>query len=157
MPVKRNFQFLLIAVFIFSALSAAADSPPFGDGGAALQSVLDDITVGPTPGSSSIDVTQDALADANDSYWKLNASSGIVNFIAEVTVNADTNTFGIYELTNPANRVQIYAGGDGPGTQRFVKISADGSVFINFVDTGIDFPRINKYDLLTSNLKTSMS
>jgi len=55
-------------VVLLSASLAAADpgAGAFGDGGAALQGVLDGFTVAPVAGDSSVDVTADALADVLD-------------------------------------------------------------------------------------------
>ncbi|MCP4113944.1 MAG: DUF4114 domain-containing protein [Desulfobacteraceae bacterium] len=127
----------LLSVFL---MSMSAMAVPFGDGGASLQSALNNITLGPNPGVSSTNVLTDYLPDPVDSYWSVHASGGSVNtLIVEIAAWADDNAFGIYDRNNPMNRVQIFAGGAMGGSQALMSILADGSVYINFSDTGIDF------------------
>jgi len=118
---------------------ALADSPPFGDGGAALQGVLNNIT-SPYPGTSSVNVTTDALADNLDSYWMVGGSGGSVStVIIELAAFAAGNTFGVYDAANPGSMVQLFAGAATTGSQVVLSIGLDGSVFVNFADTGINF------------------
>jgi len=108
-----------------------------------LQQVFDDITVA-TPsnpsGDSNIDVTADYIADIADSYWSIGATGGsVATLIIEIAGYANLNTFGIYDMANPANFVTIFNGAAGQGDQAIVSILADGSVKLNFTDTGVDF------------------
>ena len=128
---------------------ALADSPPFGDGGVALQGVLDDITVvtlaNPT-GDSSVDVTTDALSDDLDSYWAIGGSGASVStIIIELAGFANQNVFGVYDRNDATNTVQLFNGLAGQGDQVAVGIAADGSVLINFADTGVDFGSGNNF------------
>ncbi len=103
--------------------------------GDALQTVLDDITVG---GSSGINVQTDQII--NDEVWSISAASGSVStLVIEQTGFADTNGFGIYDISNPANYVELMDGPSGPGTQTLVNIMADGQVRVNLTDTGTFF------------------
>jgi hypothetical protein len=98
--------------------------------------VLDSITVNPA-GDSSIDETQPL---ANDIHWSITGSGGsLATIVIELAGFADDNTFGLYDAANSANAVQVFAGADGPGAQAVVSILLDGSVRVNFVDSGIDF------------------
>ncbi|WP_286817218.1 DUF4114 domain-containing protein [Desulfobacter sp. UBA2225] len=107
--------------------------------GAALQGVLDGITKDPI-GNSSIDVTTDYITEGLDDYWAIAGSGGSISTIViELAGYAGSNTFGIYDAANSANFVQIFAGADAAGAQKQVSILGDGSVFVNFADTGIDF------------------
>jgi hypothetical protein len=112
----------------------------FGDGGASLQGVFDNMTIGPNPGDSSINVLTDALDDTLDSYWAINGLGGSIDtLVIELAAWYSLNTFGIYDEANPMNRVQIFGGGQTTGSQALLSIMADGSVHVNFGDTGIDF------------------
>jgi hypothetical protein len=109
----------------------------FGDGGTSLQGVLDGITVAPVAGVSSVDVVNDQLG--NDELWEITGAGGsVATVIVELAGYADTNGFGIYDPVSGLS-VSIFAGADGAGDQAVISIKADGSVHLNFADTGIDF------------------
>jgi hypothetical protein len=52
---------------------------------------------------------------------------------------APTNTFGVYDMSNPANMVQLYAGGAPVGTQETLSIDNLGKVYLNGAFTGKTF------------------
>ncbi len=117
--------------------AAPAGAVSFGDAGASLQSVLDGITVG---SSSSIDVTTDAVSDAEDSAWSVTASGGAVStLIIELAGLETTNVFGVYDAADPTKQVMVFDGAATAGAQSVLSIKDDGSVFVNLVDTGVDF------------------
>lgn len=126
--------FLILPVFL---VAGSAIALPFGDGGSALQGVLDNITVGPDAGNSSVDVATDYIADINDSYWSVTGTGASVStMIIELADFADHNIFGVYS----GNKyVELFSGDKGPGAQALLSIKADGSVYVNFSDTGVDF------------------
>jgi hypothetical protein len=102
---------------------------------ASLQSVVDGITVG---GSSSVDVENDMVT--NDGLWSISASGGsFATFVVELAGLAATNEIGIYDASDVNKRVTLFSGADGAGDSKLMSIHADGSVFKNFVDTGINF------------------
>ena len=124
----------MMLTLALTAASAMAVPFTFGDGGASLQGILDDITVS---GPSSVDVTTDSLADSLDSYWGITASGGsVATLIIELAGFDDSNIFGVY---NYGVYVPLFAGADGEGDQVTLTIKADGSVLVNQVDTGVDF------------------
>jgi hypothetical protein len=134
----KRFLFMFVVCALASAPSLA--SPTLAGGGAALQGVLDNITVGPNPGVSSVDVNTDHLSDGMDSYWSITGSGGsVATLIIELAGFAGNNKFGIYDAANSAKRVQVFDGAAGAGAQAIVSIKADGSVHVNFGDTGVDF------------------
>ena len=132
-------KILILAVFATTlALATNASAVVFGDGGAALQGVFDSITVGPVAGSSSIDVNADQAS--YDETWSITGAGGSVStIIVELAGFANGNTFGVYDIFAPGSMVQIFAGANVAGDQAILSIHADGSVFVNFADTGIDF------------------
>jgi len=108
----------------------------FGESGVALQSQLDSITVG---GPSSVDVTTDALSDFLLAH---NGNGGfLTTMIVEMTGgSAFDNTFGVYDPADETNYVELFGGSDEPGAQVLLSVLADGSIIVNFNDTGTDFP-----------------
>ena len=119
---------------LFVAGSAMAVPFTFDDGGAALQGVLNDITI---DGDSSVDVANDALSDTGDSYWNITASGGsVATMIIELAGFASQNKFGVY---NGTDYVELFAGASVAGDQVLLSIKADGSVLVNLTDTGVDF------------------
>jgi len=105
---------------------------------ASLQDIFDGITTG---GSSSVTANTDCLADANDSIWSVSGSglSGLT-MIIEIAGQSGTNTFGIYDTTDSSNKVELFDGAAGAGSQVVMSIKSDGSVVLNVNnDTGIDF------------------
>ncbi len=129
--------FLLGIVATFLVAGSAMASPFGADNGVELQGILDNITTAPTAGASSIDVTTDMLSDASDSYWSVGATGGSVStMIIEVAGFAQNNMFGIY---NSGQYVQLFNGSATNGDQALLSIKEDGSVYVNFADTGVDF------------------
>jgi hypothetical protein len=107
---------------------------------ATLQQVLDGITVGPTLGVSSVNVTTDMITEGSDSYWAVTGTgTSASTLIVELAGYAPTNKFGIYDMANPANMVQIFDGAASAGAKAAISIQADGSILVNFVDTGSNF------------------
>ena len=136
-------KLILISILLgLIATPVLANPAVFGDGGVALQGVLDGITLAPVAGSSSVNVLTDDLADNIDSYWSITATGQTATtLIIELAQFAGTNTFGIYDASSPVNKVQVFAGAATAGAQAVVSIKLDGSVFLNAADTGIDFAK----------------
>ena len=129
-------------ILLFASVSMATFINPVSwDGpGKELQAVLDGLLVTPPPPSlvNASGAVNDALA--NDAIWAVQSSGGAVStFIIQLTAYSPTESFGIFDATNAAKKVQLFAGGAVPGSQTLLGIFLDGSIFINNVDTGIDF------------------
>ena len=102
-----------------------------------LQTIFDELTVG---GDSSVDVKTDYIPDEFDSYWQSTASgASIATMILELAGYAGTNVFGIYDKADPTKRVALFGGSAVGGDQTALSIKADGSVWVGFADTGVDF------------------
>ena len=126
----------LIFTLMVCALMAtpAVANPTFGDGGAGLQAELDFITVA---GPSSVTAATDAIPDLMDSYWSITATGGSAStIVVEVAAWAADNTFGVY---NGGQYVQLFAGANVAGDTALLSVKADGSVYVNTFDTGVDF------------------
>lgn len=138
--MKKTTTIILSGVLFLAMVCNANAGVTFGDGGASLQGILNDITVNPA-GNSSVNVTADALSDTADSYWSLTATGGSIStLIIELAGFADNNKFGIYDKSDPSKQVQLFGGSAGSGDMAMVSIRADGSVWVNlFTDSGINF------------------
>ena len=124
----------LLLVFCLSLFLGATPALADLQNSAPLQNVLNNITVG---GPSSVNVATDMIDDAQDSVWHITDSGGSVSsMIIEIAGFAGTNTFGVY---NHGQYAQLFGGADSAGNQVTLSIAADGSVYINHADTGVDF------------------
>lgn len=143
------FSFLLL--FLAGPASATLILP---GSETSLQNVLNNITVGPVAGASSVDVYNDQVLP--DQYWSVGAAGGSLSTIViEIAGNAGTNTFGIYS----GNKyVQIFGGAAAAGSQAIIGINSVGDVFLNFASTGINFgSNLFGYYLGTANGPTFYS
>lgn len=132
--VTRLLLLLLVCSFLFAGNAMALS---YGDGGVALQGVLDGITVS---GTSSVDVTTDYIEDNYDSLWGITGSgTSAVTFIIELASFAGVNTFGVYDATDHSKTVQIFNGAAGAGSKTALTFDGDGSVKVGFIDSGVDF------------------
>lgn len=132
--MKANFlkSAVMVGALCFAGATQAAMIQ-----GSTLQNVLDNITVG---GSSDIDVVNDQMNDSGDSYWGVTGAGGSVSTIViELAGYAGSNEFGIYDRKDSSKKVRLFSGAQSGGAQSLLSIMADGSVKVNFGDTGIDF------------------
>lgn len=146
----RSLAMTFVGSLLVAGSALALPVVPFGDadwdrtdnagGGKDLQEVLNGITKAPTPGTSSVDVTNDGLVDGSDAYWSVTAAGGSVStIIIELAGFQNSNIFGLYDATNSAQKVQVFGGAAGAGSQAMLSIHDDGSVYLNLADTGVDF------------------
>lgn len=133
---------VMAVVGIGTSAGISLATPLFGDGGAAVQAVLDGITTIPL-GNSSVNAATDYLPDGSDESWSI-TGSGIssATMIIELAGFAGSNIFGVYQS---GVYVQLFSGPQGAGDQAVLSIKADGSVYVNLVDTGFDFTGGNQF------------
>jgi hypothetical protein len=143
LPAKEDeMKKLIVIACAFLLMSGVAFAYP----GVALQNVLNNITVGPVAGVSSVNVATDSLAEGSDAYWSITGSGGsVATIIIELGSYAPDIKFGVYDASNSNNRVQIFGGSATIASQAVLSILADGSVKVNFVDSGIDFASKNTF------------
>lgn len=123
-----------------TAFATAINTVGGGGSEANLQTIVDNITLAPVFHDSSTNVYTDHIADGADATWGISASGGSVStMVIELAGNAGTNTFGIYDSSNPTKFVQLFGGSATTGSQTLLSIKADGSVWVNLADTGVDF------------------
>jgi hypothetical protein len=95
-----------------------------------VQQILDSITVGPTASHSSVNATTDMLNDTIDSYWNITASGGsFATMIIEISSLAGSNSFGIFDLANYTNKVQLFAGSASTSSHNTISMYANGDVY----------------------------
>lgn len=120
----------LIACMMLSS-TAMADSPT-------LQEILNNITVGPIAGKSSVNVETDRMA--NDSYWSITGSGGSLStMIIEVAGLAAQNGFGVYDMSNSNKKVELFSGAATTGSQVTLGITTIGQVYVKGEYSGVDF------------------
>ena len=104
--------------------------------GSSLQTILNNLSV---DGVSDVNVNTDQVSA--DKYWQMTASGGsIATMIIEVAGYAGTNTFGIYDPTNPSTKVEVFNGPASSGDFITVSLKANGSVYLNgVVQPGVHF------------------
>ncbi len=130
---------ILMALFVWTVSVVHAEPLIPGDL-SSLQGVLDNITIAPNYHDSSVDVTTDYLSDNVDSYWHITATGGsVATIIIELAGFSNQNTFGVYDPNDPSKKVQIFDGSASTGAQATLSIYADGSIYVNHSDTGVDF------------------
>ena len=134
----RKWLLVVVALGVFLAAQPTLATPTIM--GSSLQDALDDITVFPDPGASSVAVTTDFLGDGVDSYWAIGGAGGSIStVIIGVAALSDTNTFGVYDNGFPGTTVELFDGSATTGSQVVLSILGDGSVIRNFTDTGVNF------------------
>lgn len=132
--------FVLGLMVLCLGVVPAMASMTYGDGGAALQSVLNGITVTPHAGLSSVNVVTDPIADGVDKHWHVTAAgASAATMIVQLASGTSASAFGVYDAGDPSKRVPLFNGAQAPGAQALLAIDDDGRVFASFVDTGVDF------------------
>lgn len=107
--------------------------------GSSLQTVLNNITTG---GVSSVDVQADQVSQ--DKYWSLTATGGsVATMVIELAGYSGSNTFGVYDLANPSNKVTLFNGPATGGDQAVFSLKANGAVYLNMANTGTVFQSTN--------------
>ena len=129
-----------IVLILLTVPALAIPTPVWSDNGNALDTVLDGFSV--IPDDTSVNVKEDYLA--SDAYWSVDASGGsIQSIVLSFSAPVDGKSFGIFapDSDNDGNleMVQLFGETSDEGDQIFLSIKADGSVWVNFADTGTDF------------------
>jgi hypothetical protein len=143
--MKTKLIILSIAALCFSAAPAMAViyptySPPFGGGSGefTLQQVLDNITVAPVAGSSSVNTLTDAILDSWDSSWQPAAGgSTVATMVIELSDWDEHSSFGIYDAGAPGTTLEIFDASDTYGTtgaKANLTFMGDGTVIVSYID-----------------------
>lgn len=103
------------------AMSACVIGP--GSGETSLQQVMNGLL-----GSAAPSATLDCVPEGNDAAWVASGTAA-ATLIVEIAGYANQNTFGIYDLGNTGNFLQIYAGENSPFDRRTLTFTANGGVY----------------------------
>lgn len=91
-----------------------------------LQEIFNGFTV---DGDSSVNVHDDHLSDTIDSYWEITATgSSNSTFIAEIAGFSEENSVGLYDFSDPNNRLELFSGGNSDGDRTTVSIFENGLI-----------------------------
>ena len=123
----------VISVLLMAGATAYADPytnirpiNPLGDNGSEnnLQEVFDSITK-----SGGINAVTDQTPFA---VFSSGASGGsVATMIIELAANPGANTFGLYDVGDPTNKAQVFAGAEGQGAQAVIGFMANGDIRVN--------------------------
>ena len=127
----RILRSLLVSIAALAAMQANATTIVNGNG---LQNGLDNITFGSSSGlvdADFYDVEADQLGA--DQIWAMSATSvSAARLIFEFAGFANANTFGIYDVLNPTNSLEIFSGAASAGS--FEVTVGAGNTFFNLVN-----------------------
>jgi Domain of unknown function (DUF4114)/PEP-CTERM motif len=139
MKLLNTLKAVLAATILVTASASATTILPGSE--TSLQQIICGLyTAAGTPCSEAPDVNADQYAP--DEVWQIGGSGGsLATFIVQIAGLASQSSFGIYDASNSNTRVRLFDGAAGlaTGDQALVSILADGSVRLNFADTGVDF------------------
>ena len=134
----------LLAAGLLIAGSAVATPINLGGSETNLQQILNNITCQDglpgcvLGGPSSIDVITDQ--SGRDQRFALGGTGGSFSqIIIEISAYAPNSRFGIYDAWDASNRVELFGGSAGAGTQALITMDDTGRLYRNFVDTGAVF------------------
>lgn len=123
----RFLRSLVVSIAALAALQANATIV----NGSGLQNGLDDITFGDMSGTIDADfydVNDDQFA--YDEVWTMSATGiSAARLIFEFAGFANANAFGIYDILNPGNSLEIFSGAAGAGA--FEVTVGAGNTFFN--------------------------
>lgn len=148
----KNFAKTLIAVAFAAGFSASASATPVNLGGPEtpnLQTVINSlytncVVAGCSTLASAPDVNLNQ-ADESGVFTMYDASSGSFSkMIIEVAGNSGSNTFGIYDLNNTSNFLQLFGGPASAGGTAAVYVNdswqyTSGATTVQFTDDRFGF------------------
>ena len=124
----------LRSLILVAAAIAAAPAGATIVNGSSLQNGLNAVTYGNAAGTLDADFYDVNTAQVdNDSIWAI--TSGIASgnsLILEFAGFANANSFGIYDIYDTSNTLEIFSGGDGAGA--FEVALGLGNTFISLFD-----------------------
>lgn len=121
--------------------SASAHATPIV--GSSLQDAINGLyQSGTCPTCSAVSQAPNVTTDqaAPDEMWAIEASgSSIATIVLELAGFADQNAFGIYNLYDPGQTVQLFGGAAGSGNSVLLSFDDTGMAYRNFAATGVNF------------------
>ena len=107
-----------IAAALAVAGTQAHAACTFGGAGGepSLQGVFNSILGAGAPSTSA------CVADGADARWTTVGTVGAIDIVLELAGNAQSNTFGLYDLNNPNRRLTIFEGNDGVNAEATIRL-----------------------------------
>ncbi|KPF45882.1 hypothetical protein D621_17650 [beta proteobacterium AAP51] len=134
------FKKLAVAAGLAAAVGAASATVVLPGSEQSLQSIINGLytAAGATPAQAAA-AAPDVNANqyAADERWRVEASgTTAATFIIEITGGALTNTFGVYSLTNPNAKVQLFGGAATSAFKAQLSINNLGGGSVTYLDAG---------------------
>lgn len=77
-------------------------------------------------GAGAPSAMADCVADGADAAWTTVGSTGGIDIVLELAGNAQSNTFGLYDLNAPNRRLTIFEGNDGTSAEATIRLRQMG-------------------------------
>jgi Domain of unknown function (DUF4114)/PEP-CTERM motif len=124
------FKNLAVAASLAVAMGAANATPVSAGSEQSLQSIINGLyTAAGTATSAAPDVNANQYG--MDERWQVEASgTTAATFIIEITAGAASNTFGVYSLSNPGAKVELFNGASTAASKATLQIDEDGGGFV---------------------------
>lgn len=119
----KTIKCLIAGVALVASASALATPVNLGGESPDLQTVINNLyTNAGTSIANAPNVNTNQAAESGQ--FQIEASGGSVStMVIEVAGNAGTNTFGIYDVSNPSNFLQLFAGSASAGGLSFLSVT----------------------------------
>ena len=131
--MKKGFLLVLVSFLLIPAIGHATLIKDSGE--QTLQHIINSHINSGTP-VDALGYFNDAIED--DDYWQIVGDEGITTMIIEVAGFASTNSFGIYDMLDSSNKVELFSGTAIGGST--VKLSiTGGSVSVDGGSKGVTF------------------
>jgi hypothetical protein len=114
---------LFAGLALAAAQSHAACTFGSGSGEPSLQGTFNTLL-----GVDTANVQTACIADGADAAWSTTGQVGTIDIQVELSANAASNTFGIYDLVS-GSHIQVFEGDDGANTLGVIRISQTGGVW----------------------------
>lgn len=114
---RHVLRWAMAATLLAAGTQAHAACTFGGPGGeASLQSVFNSMLGSGAPSAVA------CVADGADAAWTTVGSIGAIDIVLELAGNAQSNTFGLYDLNNPNRRLTIFEGNDGVSAEATIRL-----------------------------------
>lgn len=114
---RRVVRWAVAAALIAAGPQVHAACTFGGSGEPSLQATFNSIL-----GSGAPNATLACVADGADAAWTTVGSVGAIDIVLELAGNAQSNTFGLYDLNDPSRRLTIFEGNDGASAEATLRL-----------------------------------
>src|SRR5262245_49543970 len=107
----------VIGALVLAGSAANADCIFGGSGEPSLQNSFNTLL-----GAGAPNEVPSCVADGDDARWTTNGPVTEIDIVLELAGNAQSNTFGIYDLNNPNRRLTVFEGNDAVASTATVRL-----------------------------------